>query len=155
MLLTIPILLAAITLDQPAPWVLVCLAAVFILLDFFFNPTASSMLRASPNLIISPTANEPSAGGGMVNRPLALIGCAAFLSSLGAHSVEQVIARADHAEETLRLQQSFAETEARRTEQVNAFIQELVEAFVAQASGIDRYLEVSENHPLATTVPAA
>lgn len=151
-LLAIPILLAAITLDRRAPWILAFLAAAFILLDFFFQP--HSVIRAPGVVNFDHIAySERSIGWwGMVNRPLALVGFAAFLSWLGAHSVEQAIARADHAEETLRLQRSFAEAEAKRTEQVNGFIQELVEAFVAQASGVERYLEVPEDHPLATTV---
>ncbi len=151
-LLAIPILLAAITLDQRAPWILALLAVAFILLDFFLQP--HSVINA-PGVIHFDHINysEQTVGWwGMVNRPLALAGFAAFLSWLGARSVEQAIARADHAEEILRLQQSFAETEAKRTEQVNAFIQELVEAFVAQASGTEKYLQVPEDHPLATTV---
>ena len=151
-LLTIPILLASITLDRRAPWVLAFLAATFILLDFSFQPHSVIHAPGVTNFDHIAYSERSLGWWGMVNRPLALVGFAAFLSWLGAHSVEQAITRADHAEETLRLQRSFAEAEAKRTEQVNAFIQELVEAFVAQASGIERYLEVPEGHPLAPTV---
>jgi hypothetical protein len=150
-LLAIPILLAAITLDKRAPWVLAFLAVVFILLDFFLQPHNIINAQGVSNFDHIAYTERTVGWWGMVNRPLALVGFAAFLSWLGARSVEQAIARADHAEEILRLQQSFAETEAKRTEQVNAFIQQLVEAFVAQASGTERYLEVPDDHPLAAT----
>lgn len=151
-LLAIPIFLSSITLDRRAPWFLAPIAIAFILLDFQFQ--THSVINAAGVLHFDHIAYTERTVGwwGMVNRHVALIFFAAFFSWLGARSVEQAIARADRAEEVARLEETFAQAETQRTEQLNMFIQELVDAFVAQANGTERYLEVPPTHPLASTV---
>lgn len=151
-LFAIPIFLASITIDQRAPWILAPIAITFILLDFQFQ--THSRVNAPGVVNFDHIAyTEASVGWwGMVNRHVALVFFAAFFSWLGARSVEQAIERADQAEEVARLEESYARAEQERTDQLNAFIQELVDAFVAQANGTERYLQVPPNHPLASTV---
>jgi hypothetical protein len=151
-LFALPIFLSSITLDRRAPWILAPIAIMFVLLDFQLQ--TRSIINI-PGVVhfdhISYTENTVGYWG-MVNRPVALIFFAAFFSWLGARSVEHAITRADQAEEVAKLEQSFVQAEQERTEQLNAFIQELVDAFVAQANGTERYLQVAPNHPLASTV---
>ncbi|HLW00277.1 MAG TPA: hypothetical protein VKT82_16540 [Ktedonobacterales bacterium] len=151
-LFAIPIFLSSITLDRRAPWILAPIAIVFVLLDFQFQTRSIINIPGVVNFDHITYTERTVGYWGMVNRHVALIFFAAFFSWLGARSVEQAIARADQAEEVAKLEESFAQAEQERTELLNAFIQELVDAFVAQANGTERYLQVPPNHPLAATV---
>lgn len=152
-LLAIPIFLSAITLDHRAPWVLAPIAIAFILLDYTYQSHSSINVPGQAINFDHLAYTQMTVGWwGMVNREVSLIFFAAFFSWLGARSVEQAIARADRAEEVARLEEGFAQTEAQRTSELNSFIQELVDAFVAQANGTERYLELPADHPLSGTV---
>jgi hypothetical protein len=151
-LLAIPIFLASITVDRRAPWILAAIAIAFILLDFQLQTRSRVNVPGVVNFDHITYTEQVVGWWGMVNRHVALVFFAAFFSWLGARSVEQAIERADQAEEVARLEESYAKAEQERTDQLNAFIQELVDAFVAQANGTERYLQVPPNHPLASTV---
>jgi hypothetical protein len=151
-LFAIPIFLSSITLDRRAPWILAAIAITFILVDFQYQPHSIINIPGVVNFDHLVYTERTVGWWGMVNRHLALAFFAAFFGWIGARSVEQAIARADHAEEVARLEEDFAQAETQRTEMLNAFIQEMVDAFVAQANGAERYLQVPANHPLAATV---
>jgi hypothetical protein len=151
-LFAIPIFLSSIILDRRAPWVLAPIAIAFIVLDFAYQPHSIINIPGVSNFDHLVYTQNTVGWWGMVNRHIALVFFAALFSWLGARSVEQAIRRADQAEEVARLEESFAQAEQDRTEMLNAFIQELVDAFVAQANGTERYLQVAPNHPMAATV---
>lgn len=152
-LLAIPIFLSSITLDRRAPWVLAPIALTFVVLDFTFQQPHSIINIPGVINFDHILYTERTVGWwGMVNRHVALIFFAAFFSWLGARSVEQAIVRADQAEEVARLEETLAQTEAQRTEQLNVFIQELIDAFVAQANGVEQYLQLPADHPMNATV---
>ena len=151
-LLAIPIFLSSITLDRRAPWFLAPIALAFILLDFSFQQRSHVNTIGVINFDHLSYTELTVGWWGMVNQSVALVFFAAFFSWLGARSVEQAIARADQAEEVARLEETLAQTEAQRTEQLNIFIQELIDAFVAQANGVEQYLQLPADHPMNATV---
>ena len=151
-LLAIPIFLASITLDRRAPWVLAPIALAFVLWDFATQRHSIINIPGVTNFDHIAYTQLTVGWWGMVNRHVALIFFAAFFSWLGARSVEQAIARADRAEEIARLEETLAQAETQRTEQLNVFIQELIDAFVAQANGVEQYLQLPADHPMGSTV---
>lgn len=151
-LFAIPIFLSSIILDRRAPWFLATAAILFIVLDYSYQRHSIINIPGVSNFDHIAYTQATVGWWGMVNRHIALAFFAALFSWLGARSVEQAIKRADQAEEVARLEESFAQAEQERTEMLNGFIQELIDAFVAQANGTERYLQVAPNHPLAATV---
>ena len=151
-LLAIPVFLSSITLDRRAPWILALIALAFVLLDFSFQRRSIVNTKGVVNFDHLSYTQQTVGWWGMVNLSVALIFFAAFFSWLGARSVEQAIARADRAEEVARLEEALAQAETQRTEQLNVFIQELIDAFVAQANGVEQYLQLPGDHPLTSTV---
>lgn len=151
-LLAIPIFLSSIILDRRAPWVLAPIALAFVLWDFATQRHSIINIPGVTNFDHIAYTQLTVGWWGMVNRHVALIFFAAFFSWLGARSVEQAIARADRAEEIARLEETLAQAETQRTEQLNVFIQELIDAFVAQANGVEQYLQLPGDHPLTATV---
>jgi hypothetical protein len=151
-LFAIPIFLSSITLNSRAPWILAPIAIAFILLDFQYQPHSIINIPSVSNFDHIAFTEQTVGWWGMVNRHVALVFFAAFFSWLGARSVEQAIARADRAEEVAKIEEAYAQAESERKEQLNSFIQELVDAFVAQANGTERYLHLPPTHPMAATV---
>ena len=151
-LLAIPIFLSSITLDRRAPWFLAAFALAFILLDFSLQQRSHVNTTNVINFDHLSYTEQTVGWWGMVNLSVALIFFAAFFSWLGARSVEQAIARADRAEEVAKLEESLAQAETQHTEQLNAFIQAMVDAFVAQANGVEQYLQLPSDHPMSATV---
>jgi hypothetical protein len=151
-LLAIPIFLSSITLDRRAPWVLAPIALAFVLWDFATQRHSIINIPGVTNFDHIAYTQVTVGWWGMVNRHVALIFFAAFFSWLGARSVEQAIARADRAEEIARLEETLAQAETQRTEQLNVFIQELIDAFVAQANGVEQYLQLPADHPMSSTM---
>jgi hypothetical protein len=85
----------------------------------------------------------------VVDRHVALNLFAAFFGWMGARSVKSAIFRADQAEELAQLEEQYAQADARRIEELNSFVQQIIDAFVAQANGTEQYLQLPANHFLA------
>lgn len=151
-LLTIPIFLSSIILDRRAPWFLAPIGIAFILFDYSHQTRSIINIPGVVNFDHLAYSEQTLGWWGMVNRHVALVFFAAFFGWIGARSVELAITRADRAEEIARLEESVAQAEAERTRQLNNFIQELLDAFVAQANGTERYVQVPADHPMASTV---
>lgn len=151
-LFAIPVFLSSIILDRRAPWFLAPIGIAFILLDYALQSRSFINIPGVVNFDHLAYSQQTLGWWGMVNRHVALVFFAALFSWLGAGSVEAAITRADRAEEIAKLKEAVAQSEAERTEELNNFVQELLDAFVAQANGTERYVQVPADHPMASTV---
>lgn len=141
-LLAIPIFLSSLTANQKAPWVFGVIAGLFIVLDYNIQPHASVLMYGhSVNELAFWT---PTAGGdwAMINRHLFIALFAAFFGWLGARSVENAITHADRSDEIIALTKQIAQEQHDTAETIDAFLEEILDAFRAQANGENRQLSL-------------
>ncbi|HEU5377095.1 MAG TPA: hypothetical protein VFV38_16820, partial [Ktedonobacteraceae bacterium] len=139
-LFALPIMISALIADRRAPWILASLTLIITLLDYTFAPHAHISGVGATNFDELGYEQNIYGWWGGINRDVALILFAAFFGWLGALSVEKAIARADRSDEIALLNEQAARKEAEQAQSLNAFMQELIDAFAAQANGQTRLL---------------
>lgn len=139
-LFALPIMISALIADRRAPWILAALTLSITLLDYTFAPHGHISGVGATNFDELGYEQNIYGWWGGINRDVALILFAAFFGWLGAISVEKAIARADRSDEIAVLNEQAARKEAEQAQSLNDFVQEVIDAFAAQANGQTRLL---------------
>lgn len=136
----LPILISGFIADRRAPWILALIALAFTLLTYSHLPHELLTGVGASKFDVEGYELNVYGWWGLINRDVALILFAALFSWLGALSVERAIVRADRSDEIARLREQEARKEAEQAQALNDFVQELIDAFAAQANGQTRLL---------------
>jgi Skp family chaperone for outer membrane proteins len=134
-LCAIPVMLVSLIGHRRSPWILALLAGGLVLFTFLVSP--HRLLQIGTAQTFDGVSYETMMIGywGMINRHLILLFNIALFGWLGARSVEKALRRADRSDELVRLQVEFARKEQAQAKLLADFLQELGQAFAAQANG--------------------
>ncbi len=140
--MVIPVILGASILPRNLIFPVAILNIAIVYADLFMQAKSQDLLDA-----VNSYGSYTTGMLIITGRPIAILVITAVIAYLWAMGMEQAVRRADREQELRAVEQQFAEVEGRRTEQVEEFVQETINAINALANGQEGMLLLSSNHP--------
>jgi len=140
--LVLPVVLGASILPRSSAFIIAFVNIGVIYTDFLLQSKAQDLLNAIDTY-------HSFALGTLVltGRPVAILVMTTVITYLWVRGMDQAVQRADREEELRTVEQQFSEAEGRRTEQVEEFVQETINALNALANGQEGIMLLSSDHP--------
>jgi hypothetical protein len=142
-LFAIPIFASALILHKRMSLLFALIVAAFIIGDYSLHPHAliTGMGANQFDEIAYELAQPYFNWWAMINRNVSIVIFSGILGWLAAFSFEKALAWAEQARNEATIAHALVDYKERSTQELSLFLNEVVEAFVAQANGQTKYLQ--------------